>query len=110
LRIINRIYGWERPGGVKRVIKDDNPKNITFKSFLHSQYCRVFPPTDNYVNSIIQDRKGRIWIGSYQSGLYQFNAENEEFRQFIPKVIDSLQFVKDLKLLSVYGSTAILVE
>ena len=88
--------------GLNRVVKDDNPRNITFKSFSHSQYCKVFRTTDNYVNSIIQDKKGRIWIGSYQSGLYQFNEEDEEFRQFIPKVNDSLQFVKDLKLLSVY--------
>lgn len=87
--------------GLNKMIVGDEP-NFIFKSYKHSPFNKTFKTNDNYVNSIIQDQEGKIWVGSYQSGLYEFDPINEVFTHFVPNVDDSLTFLKTLNPMALF--------
>jgi ligand-binding sensor domain-containing protein/signal transduction histidine kinase len=87
--------------GLNKLVNNDD-SNYIFKSYRHSPFNHTFKTNDNYVNSIIQDMQGRLWVGSYQSGLYEFDPINEEFKHFVPNIDDSLNFLKTLNLMSLF--------
>jgi signal transduction histidine kinase/ligand-binding sensor domain-containing protein len=87
--------------GINQLIKSSEPKNYTFKPYYYNTFNKSFVSNDNYVNSIVQDKEGRLWIGSYQSGLFEFDYKNEKFIHFIPKVEDEVQFLKSLRMLTI---------
>ena len=60
-----------------------NPETGDVKRFLHN-------PTDssslidNRVSALLEDQDGRIWVGTYLSGLHQFNPAQENFIRMTP--------------------------
>jgi ligand-binding sensor domain-containing protein/signal transduction histidine kinase len=89
------------PNGLNRLIKNKNPKYSYYQSFQYNpKDSSIF--IDNYINSIVEDSKGRLWIGSYQSGLLEFDPETENFNSHLPKGADSINFWKDLRLLTIF--------
>lgn len=39
---------------------------------------------DNRISALLEDRQGRIWVGTYQSGLHYFDPQREEFIRLLP--------------------------
>ncbi len=87
--------------GLNKLVTSDE-SNLTFNSYKHSSFNYAFKTNDNYVNSVIQDKQDRIWVGSYQSGLYEFDPKMEEFTHFVPNINDSLNFLKTLNLMTLF--------
>jgi signal transduction histidine kinase/ligand-binding sensor domain-containing protein len=87
--------------GINRLVKSSDKKDYSFKPYFYNTFNKSFASNDNYVNSIIQDGEGRLWVGSYQSGLFEFDYKNESFIHFIPKVDDEVQFLKTLRMLTI---------
>ncbi len=38
--------------------------------------------TDNWIQSITEDAKGNLWVGTYSGGLFEFNRDNQTFKSF----------------------------
>lgn len=89
-------------GGLNRMYGGDGKNKHFFKVYRHSPFNFTFKTTDNYVNSIIQDQHGNLWVGSYQSGLYKFDVKNNEFTHFLPAVDDVSSFLRTLNILGVF--------
>ncbi len=68
-----------------------NPKAGTFKRFTHDPN-NPNSLVDNRVSALLEDNEGRIWVGTYQSGLHQFRAEHEDFIRMAadPKNLDRI--------------------
>lgn len=58
-----------------------HPETREVRRFLHEPGDNA-SLTDNRVGSILQDRLGRIWVGTGKSGLHLFDAKNESFIRF----------------------------
>ncbi|HPJ47169.1 MAG TPA: two-component regulator propeller domain-containing protein [Tenuifilaceae bacterium] len=83
--------------GLNKLIKKGKPANYSFTRSYHNPATST-SFADNYVNSVIQSTDGKVWIGSYQSGLYELNEETGTFINHT----DSTQFPGKLKLLSIF--------
>ena len=60
-----------------------NPNTGEAKQYLHDP-DDPFSLIDNRVSALLQDSKGRIWIGSCQSGLHVYDAEYDHFIRMNP--------------------------
>jgi len=60
-----------------------NPKAGTVKRFKHDP-DNPNSLVDNRVSALLEDEEGRIWVGTYQSGLHQFRPEQEDFIRMAP--------------------------
>jgi len=87
--------------GLNRLVKNDKPSSYSFKSFVFS-FSDSLTFVDNYINSILLDQKNRLWVGSYQSGLFEFDMEKESFKRFVPVNTDQTEFQKNLRLLCMF--------
>lgn len=43
---------------------------------------------DNRISALLEDRQGRIWVGTYQCGLHYFDPQREEFVRMMPDESD----------------------
>ncbi|MEX2567604.1 MAG: ATP-binding protein, partial [Cyclobacteriaceae bacterium] len=59
--------------------KDNMPSNVDFYYFDRDNKETV---TYNDINSVYQDREGKIWIGTYGGGLNAFIPETEQFEHY----------------------------
>lgn len=87
--------------GLSKLKKSTTDSKVEFENYWYSTSSSGFVTIDNYVNSIIQDYQGRIWVGSYQNGLFEFNPSTEKFNRFVPTIEDSIKFLKDIKILTI---------
>ncbi|MCB0572203.1 MAG: histidine kinase [Phaeodactylibacter sp.] len=47
-------------------------------------------PPDNFPHCLFQDKKGRIWIGFRDNGLYRYRTETDDFvQEFCPAALDN---------------------
>ncbi|MCB0554946.1 MAG: response regulator [Phaeodactylibacter sp.] len=73
-------YGW----GECRLFRYD-PGTDRFQHFLYDTLAKKsLIPLDDAVSSLLEDRKGRLWVGTYGIGL--FVVEGEQFQQYSPQL------------------------
>jgi len=60
-----------------------NPETGDVKRFLHDP-SDPSSLIDNRVSALLEDQDGRIWVGTYQSGLHQFNPDKDNFIRMMP--------------------------
>ncbi|MDX1420742.1 MAG: two-component regulator propeller domain-containing protein, partial [Rubricoccaceae bacterium] len=53
------------------------------------------PRYDNYVSSLVWDRQGRLWVGTFHKGLYRFDPATEAFTHFPPDPGDPTSLLED---------------
>lgn len=87
--------------GLNKLVSDDKSGKINFKRYYHSK-ADTLSFADNYINSIVQDSNGRMWIGSYQKGLLEFDPVKEEFKVHFDERADGVQTQKSLRLLTIF--------
>jgi len=67
--------GTDGAGITKVVMKDD--KIISEKQYFNN----VFRDKGFYIQSIVEDNKKNIWVGTYKNGLWYYNSEKETFKK-----------------------------
>lgn len=75
--------------------------DLVFENYKYSTSSSNISTVDNYVNSIVQDQLGRIWVGSYQNGLFEFNTNTKQFDHFKPIIKDSVNFLNEIRILTI---------
>ena len=80
-----RYIGTERHGML--VISSDSKSLEVFNSDGQEGL------TNNYVDPIYEDSKGRIWVGTYGGGVHQFNKETRTFTPYVHSAEDELTTV-----------------
>lgn len=59
-----------------------NPSTGKSKRFLHDPN-NSNSLIDNRISALLEDREGRIWIGTYQNGLHYYDPEEEHFERMV---------------------------
>ena len=67
--------GTDGAGITKVVMKGD--KIISEKQYFNN----VFRDKGFYIQSIVEDNKKNIWVGTYKNGLWYYNSEKETFKK-----------------------------
>lgn len=67
--------GTDGAGITKVVMKDD--KILSEKQYFNN----VFRDKGFYVQSIVEDNKKNIWVGTYKNGLWHYNSQKETFKK-----------------------------
>lgn len=71
---------------------DFNPENLNTKQSL---------PANLSINSLFEDSKGTIWIGTWLSGLYCYNPESKWLDHYMP-VTGEVKSISSSKITSIY--------
>ena len=65
--------------GLYRLVPTANPNAFIMENFVHNPND-PFSPANNDFYSVIQDKSGRIWAGSYGGGLHLIDEQNGKIR------------------------------
>lgn len=74
----------DKAGGLIRY----NPLTKEIRRFKH-EIGHEFSLTDNRIGSLLQDSRGRIWIGTAKAGLHLYDVETESFFRFVAQTEDT---------------------
>ncbi len=80
------IWFGTQGGGLGKMIKNRNKEKIN-RAFIFKYYTKEDGFTGNYVQGILEDKYGNLWI-STDKGLFKFNPRNELFTSY--SVLDML--------------------
>jgi len=108
-RQVNAIYEfkeekqstlWIATGGaVNRYIPEKN----NFKHYYPEGKNRKYKTNQNWIGSIVQDGSNRLWIGTWQEGLFYYDAESDGFIRYQPEAENSDR-LKNRNILKLFAS------
>jgi signal transduction histidine kinase/ligand-binding sensor domain-containing protein/AraC-like DNA-binding protein len=71
-------------------------KKQSFESFTQSKHSHFFSNNSLIINTIIKDKKSNLWFGTYQNGLYWYNAKTDSLRHFARNQEENYQISGDM--------------
>lgn len=109
--LVKDQFGWiwagTNGGGIYKFKDFSSPESTTITDFIHynTQLGATAGLNDDYIICLYEDKKGNIWVGTWNGGLLKFDVEKQEFIRF-KQVFPDVPYLQSSPVTSVFEDHA----